>query len=149
PDTLTNQAMKELNAYKTYYDFATGKVIPKPKYVRRSTRKKTDQAPKASLVEDDDDDNADDADDDDQDDDIEQTESDNDDDFVHPNLSTFDEEERHEEKLDKEEEEGFDQRTHTPSHFESIDDEAYDKATQGGNVKEENLDEEKHTKRKK
>nr|GEU51029.1 integrase, catalytic region, zinc finger, CCHC-type, peptidase aspartic, catalytic [Tanacetum cinerariifolium] len=34
--------------YKTYYDFATGKVIPKPKYVRRSTREKTDQAPKAS-----------------------------------------------------------------------------------------------------
>ncbi|GKG25591.1 hypothetical protein Tco_0398737, partial [Tanacetum coccineum] len=33
----------------TYYDFATGKVIPKPKYVRRSTREKTDQTPKASL----------------------------------------------------------------------------------------------------
>ncbi|GJR49041.1 hypothetical protein Tco_1317144 [Tanacetum coccineum] len=48
PDTLTNQAMKESDAYKTYYDFATGKVIPKPKYVRRSTREKTDQAPKAS-----------------------------------------------------------------------------------------------------
>ncbi|GJT41071.1 hypothetical protein Tco_0940936 [Tanacetum coccineum] len=47
PDTLTNQAMKESDAYKTYYDFATGKVIPKPKYVWRSTRK-TDQAPKAS-----------------------------------------------------------------------------------------------------
>ncbi|GJU12468.1 integrase, catalytic region, zinc finger, CCHC-type containing protein [Tanacetum coccineum] len=26
PDTLTNQAMKESDAYKTYYDFATGKV---------------------------------------------------------------------------------------------------------------------------
>nr|GEV41588.1 hypothetical protein [Tanacetum cinerariifolium] len=35
-------------AYKTYYDFATRKVIPKPKYVRRSTGEKTDQAPKAS-----------------------------------------------------------------------------------------------------
>ncbi|GKE42764.1 hypothetical protein Tco_1470048, partial [Tanacetum coccineum] len=43
PDTLTNQA-KESDAYKTYHDFATGKVIPKPKYVRRSTKKKTDQA---------------------------------------------------------------------------------------------------------
>ncbi|GJY60257.1 hypothetical protein Tco_0460914 [Tanacetum coccineum] len=31
PDTLTNQAMKESDAYKTYYDFATEKVIPKPK----------------------------------------------------------------------------------------------------------------------
>ncbi|GJR47305.1 hypothetical protein Tco_1315408 [Tanacetum coccineum] len=48
PDTLTNQAMKELDAYKTYHDFATGKVIPKPKYVWRSTREKTDQAPTAS-----------------------------------------------------------------------------------------------------
>nr|GEU57879.1 hypothetical protein [Tanacetum cinerariifolium] len=49
PDTLTNQAKRESDAYKTYYDFATGKVIPKPKYVRRSTREKTDQAPKGSL----------------------------------------------------------------------------------------------------
>ncbi|GJY16343.1 hypothetical protein Tco_0386765, partial [Tanacetum coccineum] len=40
--------MKESKAYKIYYDFATGKVIPKPKYVRRSTREKTDQAPKDS-----------------------------------------------------------------------------------------------------
>ncbi|GJT05087.1 hypothetical protein Tco_0839549 [Tanacetum coccineum] len=48
PNTLTNQAMKESEAYKTYYDLATGKVIPKLKYVRRSTREKTDQAPKAS-----------------------------------------------------------------------------------------------------
>ncbi|GJZ47393.1 hypothetical protein Tco_0601225 [Tanacetum coccineum] len=48
PDTLTNQAMKDSDAYKTYHDFATGKVIPKPKYVRRSTREKTDQAPTAS-----------------------------------------------------------------------------------------------------
>ncbi|GKB25575.1 hypothetical protein Tco_0864976 [Tanacetum coccineum] len=49
PDTLTNQAMKDSDAYKTYHDFATRKVIPKPKYVRRSTREKTDQAPTASL----------------------------------------------------------------------------------------------------
>ncbi|GJY71624.1 hypothetical protein Tco_0475327 [Tanacetum coccineum] len=48
PDTLTNQAMKESEAYKTYHDFATGKVIPKPKYVRRLTREKTGQAPTAS-----------------------------------------------------------------------------------------------------
>ncbi|GJU64151.1 hypothetical protein Tco_1245986 [Tanacetum coccineum] len=48
PDTLTNQAIKESDAKKTYDDLATGKVIPKPKYVRRSTREKTDQAPKAS-----------------------------------------------------------------------------------------------------
>ncbi|GJT62701.1 hypothetical protein Tco_1006234 [Tanacetum coccineum] len=41
--------MKESDAYKTFYDFATRKVIPKPKYVRPSTREKTDQTPKASL----------------------------------------------------------------------------------------------------
>ncbi|GJR57056.1 hypothetical protein Tco_1499218 [Tanacetum coccineum] len=49
PNTLTNQAMKKSEAYKTYHNFATGKVIPKPKYVRRSTREKIDQAPAASL----------------------------------------------------------------------------------------------------
>nr|GEX06981.1 hypothetical protein [Tanacetum cinerariifolium] len=50
--------------------------------------------------DDEDDDDADDqCDDDDQDDDNKQTESDNDgDDFLHPKLSTFDEEERHDEK---------------------------------------------------
>ncbi|GKG35743.1 hypothetical protein Tco_0440897, partial [Tanacetum coccineum] len=42
------QAIKESDAYKTYYDLATGKVIPKQKYVWRSTQEKTEQAPKAS-----------------------------------------------------------------------------------------------------
>nr|GEU44146.1 reverse transcriptase domain-containing protein [Tanacetum cinerariifolium] len=112
PDTLTNQAMKESDAYKTYYDFATGKVIPKPKFIQRSTREKTDQALKASL--------------------------DNDgNDFVHPKFSTHDEEVRQDEE-DKEEE-CSDLRVHTPSYFESTNDEV----TQGENVKEEKLDEEK------
>ncbi|GJW73284.1 hypothetical protein Tco_0132654 [Tanacetum coccineum] len=48
PDNLTTQVMKESEAYKTYYAFATGKAIPKPKYVRRTTKEKTVQAPKAS-----------------------------------------------------------------------------------------------------
>ncbi|GJR96793.1 hypothetical protein Tco_0268967 [Tanacetum coccineum] len=48
PDYLTNQAMKESEAYKTYYAFAIGNAIPKPKYVRRSAKEKTEQAPKAS-----------------------------------------------------------------------------------------------------
>ncbi|GJT64148.1 hypothetical protein Tco_1015628 [Tanacetum coccineum] len=48
PNTLTNQAMKQSDKYKTYHDFATGKAIPKPKYVRRSTRENTNQAPTAS-----------------------------------------------------------------------------------------------------
>nr|GEV03120.1 hypothetical protein [Tanacetum cinerariifolium] len=72
--------------------------------------------------------------DDDQDDENEQTESDNDgDDFLHPKLSTFDEEERHDEKQD-EEKEGSDLRVQTPFHFESTDDEAYDDVTQGTHV---------------
>nr|GEW29700.1 hypothetical protein [Tanacetum cinerariifolium] len=199
PDTLTNQAMKESDVYKTYYDLATRKAIPKPKYVWRSTREKTGQAPKAypgkrfkatakvaksrkkkqpakgletlsevvlseaeqmqiiywkfsddeddndqddDNVDDEDDDNADNQDDDDQDDDNEQTKSDNNgDDLVHPKLSTFDEEERHEEKIDNEEE-GSDLRVQTPSHFESTDNETYNDVTQGDNVEEENLDEE-------
>ncbi|GKA42216.1 hypothetical protein Tco_0734876 [Tanacetum coccineum] len=41
PDTLTNQAIKDSEAYKTYHDFATRKVVPKPK-------ENTDQDPKAS-----------------------------------------------------------------------------------------------------
>ncbi|GJY53717.1 hypothetical protein Tco_0445381 [Tanacetum coccineum] len=40
--------MKESKAYKTYYAFASGKEISKPKYVWPSTREKTMQAPKAS-----------------------------------------------------------------------------------------------------
>nr|GFA49448.1 hypothetical protein [Tanacetum cinerariifolium] len=54
---------------------------------------------------DEDDDDGDSQGDDDQDNDNERTESDNDgDDFLHPKLSTFDEEERHDEKQDEEEE---------------------------------------------
>ncbi|GJV56351.1 hypothetical protein Tco_1457356 [Tanacetum coccineum] len=48
PDYLTNPAMKESEAYKTYHDLATGKVKPKPKYVCRSSKTKTDEAPKPS-----------------------------------------------------------------------------------------------------
>nr|GEY70208.1 hypothetical protein [Tanacetum cinerariifolium] len=48
-DYLTTQTMKESEAYKTYHDLATGKVQPKQKYVRRSSRSKTKQAPKLFL----------------------------------------------------------------------------------------------------
>ncbi|GKD99566.1 hypothetical protein Tco_1387550, partial [Tanacetum coccineum] len=48
PDYLTNPAMKESEAYKTYHDLATRKVQLKPKYVRRSSRSKTNEAPKPS-----------------------------------------------------------------------------------------------------
>ncbi|GKB01346.1 hypothetical protein Tco_0829390 [Tanacetum coccineum] len=89
---------------------------------------------------DDDDDNADNRDDDGQeydrqDDDNEQTDSDNDgDDFVHPKFSTHDEEDI--------QEEGSDLRVHTPSHYESTDDEDSDEEIQGVDVEEEEMDEE-------
>ncbi|GKD70434.1 hypothetical protein Tco_1324524, partial [Tanacetum coccineum] len=40
------------------------------------------------------------------------------------------------------EEESFDLRVHTPSHYESTDDEAYDEVAQSGNAEEEKMDEE-------
>ncbi|GJW68786.1 hypothetical protein Tco_0123210 [Tanacetum coccineum] len=130
PDNLTTQAMKESKAYKTYYAFATGKSILKPKYVRQPTKEKTEQAPKASsgkrikatakvarsgkkkqpakgletLSE------------------INDGDTDNE-----PKLSTFDEKERQDDE-DKEE--------------EWFDDEAYDDENQGVNVEGEELDEE-------
>ncbi|GJW95215.1 retrovirus-related pol polyprotein from transposon TNT 1-94 [Tanacetum coccineum] len=48
PDNLTNPAIKESEGYKTYHNLATRKVKPKPNYVRRSSRTKTDEAPKPS-----------------------------------------------------------------------------------------------------
>nr|GFA76973.1 hypothetical protein [Tanacetum cinerariifolium] len=59
-------------------------------------------------------------------------------------LSTFDEEKRQDEE-DKEAEDS-DLRVQTPFHFESTDDEAYNEVTQGDNVEEEKLDEEKANK---
>nr|GEU74607.1 hypothetical protein [Tanacetum cinerariifolium] len=43
-----NHHLRIGNSYKTYYDFASRKAIPKLKYVWPSTREKTVQAPKAS-----------------------------------------------------------------------------------------------------
>ncbi|GJU11938.1 hypothetical protein Tco_1134334 [Tanacetum coccineum] len=206
--------MKESEAYKTYYDLATRKATLKPKYMRRSSMTKTDQASqdapskrlkataklaksgkkkqpargletlsklvlseakqmnialersktqqhssyangsgvdegtgKSSDDEDDNDaskskDDQDDTDDDDQDDadnDNEWTESDNDgDEFVHPKFTTHDEEDK--------EEDIFDPRVQTPSHYESIDDKAYDDVAQSGNAEEEKMDDEQTNK---
>nr|GFA44223.1 hypothetical protein [Tanacetum cinerariifolium] len=92
----------------------------------KSSDDENDDEVSKNADNDDHDDEANTEDDDGQDDDNEQTESDNDgDDFVHPKLSTSN------------------QRFHTPSHFDSTNDEAYDKVTQGDNVEEEKLDEEK------
>ncbi|GJX52374.1 hypothetical protein Tco_0280743 [Tanacetum coccineum] len=152
PGTLTNQEMKESDAYKTYHDFATRKVIPKPKYARRSTREKTDQAlkstpganegisvspgvPNVPTYGS-------------KDEQIFWKSSDEDDDDE-VSLSKDDKDNADNEDDDDEEdkdEEGLDLRVQTPSHFESTDDETYDEVTQGDNVEGEELDEEETNK---
>ncbi|GKA52018.1 hypothetical protein Tco_0745214 [Tanacetum coccineum] len=137
--------VKVSNAYKTYYDLATGKRFSADERACLSpgvpdvpTYGSEEEQISWKSNDEDDDDNED---DDGQDDDNEQTESDNDgDDFVHPKFSTHDEEERQDEE-DKEAE-GSDLRVQTPSHFESTNDEAYNEVTQGDNVDGKKLDEE-------
>ncbi|GJZ70464.1 hypothetical protein Tco_0634014 [Tanacetum coccineum] len=46
---LTNQAMLESNAYKTYYAFASGEKTPKPKYIRKKADSNT--SPKQKPVQ--------------------------------------------------------------------------------------------------
>ncbi|GKE21850.1 hypothetical protein Tco_1433362 [Tanacetum coccineum] len=73
--------------------------------------------------------------DEEQGDDDEQTESDNaGDDFVHPKISTHDEEDK--------EEYSFDPRVQTPSHVESTDDEDSDEEIQDANVEGDKMNEE-------
>nr|GEX33301.1 hypothetical protein [Tanacetum cinerariifolium] len=84
---------------------------------------------KSSNEDDDDDDqeDEDEQDDDDQDDNDDDQDSDNDgDDFVHPKLTTHDEEAK--------DEESFDPIVQTPSHVENSDDEGNDDASHGMNV---------------
>ncbi|GJY19260.1 hypothetical protein Tco_0390751 [Tanacetum coccineum] len=56
PQHLTNQAMLESEAYKTYHEYATGEKIPKPKYVKNkadpesSPKKKSAQASKGKRI---------------------------------------------------------------------------------------------------
>ncbi|GJW24402.1 hypothetical protein Tco_0038213 [Tanacetum coccineum] len=58
PQHLTNQAMLESKAYKTYHAYATGEKIPKPKYVKNkadpesSPKKKSAQASKGKRLKD-------------------------------------------------------------------------------------------------
>ncbi|GJS18018.1 hypothetical protein Tco_0412490 [Tanacetum coccineum] len=142
-DYLTNQEMKESEAYKTYHDLATGKVKPKPKYVHDDDETNVDKEEDGDNQDDDDtrsDDDVNKGKDDQDDDDDERTESDNDgEDFVHPKFSTHDDEARHEEDVN--EEDSFDPRVQTPSHV-SIDDDDNDIEIQGVNVEGEEMDEE-------
>ncbi|GKC15633.1 retrovirus-related pol polyprotein from transposon TNT 1-94, partial [Tanacetum coccineum] len=73
-------------------------------------------------------------------DDEEQTESiDDGDDFIHPKLTTHDEEIIHEEETD--EDDTFDPIVHTPSHISSSDDEDSDNEIEGTNVEGAKSDE--------
>ncbi|GJZ84285.1 hypothetical protein Tco_0649624 [Tanacetum coccineum] len=49
PKELTNQAMLESNAYKTYYIFASGEKTPKLKYIQKKANPNT--SPKQKLVQ--------------------------------------------------------------------------------------------------
>ncbi|GJW43171.1 hypothetical protein Tco_0071970 [Tanacetum coccineum] len=49
PKELTNQAMLESNAYKTYYAFAFGEKTQKPKYIRKKAD--SDTLPKQKPVQ--------------------------------------------------------------------------------------------------
>ncbi|GKC92224.1 hypothetical protein Tco_1157666, partial [Tanacetum coccineum] len=160
--------MKESEAYKTYHDLATGKVQPKLKYVRRSSKIKTNEAPKPSSgahkgtgvtpgvpdvptyesndeqiswkSSEEEDDDEENVSEHDDDDDDEQTESDNNgEDFVHPKFSTHDDEARQDEVN---EEDSFDPRVQTPSNVESTNDDNNDEEVQGANTKEEEIIEE-------
>ncbi|GJR66762.1 hypothetical protein Tco_0012827 [Tanacetum coccineum] len=143
PDYLTNPAMKESEVYKTYHDLATGKAQLKPKYIRRSSRTKSEELPKPSS-------------------DIALTEAEQmklaikrsktqlhisqPSNFgVHkgtgvtpevPDFSTHDDEAKQDEEVN--EEDSFDPRVQTPLHVESTDDEE----VQGVNIEGEEMDEE-------
>ncbi|GJS75838.1 hypothetical protein Tco_0725719 [Tanacetum coccineum] len=77
----------------------------------------------------------------DDDDDEAQTESEDDgDDFIHPKLTTHDDETTHEEETD--EDDTFDPIVHTPSHVSSSDDEESDNDVEGVDAEGEKSDEE-------
>nr|GFA06753.1 hypothetical protein [Tanacetum cinerariifolium] len=51
PKELTNQAMLESKAYKTYYAFVSREKTPKPKYVRKKVDSNTSPKPKQKPVQ--------------------------------------------------------------------------------------------------
>ncbi|GJT68377.1 hypothetical protein Tco_1019857 [Tanacetum coccineum] len=93
------------------------------------------------TAQDDEDDDKHDDDENAQDDDVEaQTESEDDgDDFIHPKLTTHDDETTHEEETD--EDDTFDPIVHTPSRVSSSDDEDSDNEVEGVDVEGEKSDE--------
>nr|GEY34790.1 hypothetical protein [Tanacetum cinerariifolium]GEY51104.1 hypothetical protein [Tanacetum cinerariifolium] len=156
-DNLTNQAIKESEAYKTYYGLATGKVISKPKY-KKLPAQGLENLSEISLTE------------------TEQMKivtkrSKMDFNSSHASGSGADEgtgvspgvldvpiygsedeqiswkssddKDDDEVSLSKDDAENDDDlRVHTPSYYESVDDKTYDDVTQRDNVEEEKMDEE-------
>ncbi|GKE99344.1 hypothetical protein Tco_0022695 [Tanacetum coccineum] len=139
-DTLTNQAMKESEAYKTYYAFASGKEIPNPNSHASSSGADEGTGVNPGVPDvpayESDDEHISWKSSDDENDDVESKSKDDDD-----NANDQDDDD----KEDKEEE-GSDMRIQTPSHYESTDNEESDEVAQGGNVEGEELDEEEANK---
>nr|GEW28625.1 retrovirus-related Pol polyprotein from transposon TNT 1-94 [Tanacetum cinerariifolium] len=142
PVELTNEDIRNSAAYKEYYAITSGAALPKKKASVRKTQSSFDTtmppptaANEKSSDEDDDvdvndqsdaavGDDGDQKDEDEQDDDDQ--DSDNDDvEFVHPKLSTHDEEPK--------DEESFDPIIQTPSQVEESNDESNDDETHGMN----------------
>ncbi|GJX27581.1 hypothetical protein Tco_0233877 [Tanacetum coccineum] len=166
PQYLTNQAMLESEAYKTYHEYATGEKIPKPKYVKNkadpesSPKKKSAQASKgkriknstkvAKLVKkkqpattdkgDDDEVNVSEEDDNKNDDNADnEDDDDQDDDNEQTKLDNDDDDLVHPKLSTFDEKERQDEED---KEEEWSDDEAYDDETQGVNVEGKELDEE-------
>nr|GEW03173.1 hypothetical protein [Tanacetum cinerariifolium] len=144
-DTLTNQAMKELDAEKTGQapKASPGKRLKATAKVAKLRNKKLhaqgletiseialSEAEQMKIVTKRSKTDYQKSNNDENDDEVSKNaDNEDDDDYDDDNPNTEDnDEERHEEKLD-EEEEGSDQRFHTPSHFESTNDEAYDESS--------------------
>nr|GEX18148.1 hypothetical protein [Tanacetum cinerariifolium] len=154
PVELTNEDIRNSTTYKEYYVIASGAAPPKTKASVRKTHSSSDttmppltlQAQDSRLWQkgnnllndddvdeqseaddDDDQEDKDEQDDDDQYDNDDDQESDNDDDdFVHPKLSTYDEEAK--------DDETFDPIVQTPSQVENSNDESNDDESHGMKV---------------
>nr|GEU94602.1 hypothetical protein [Tanacetum cinerariifolium] len=157
PQQLTNQAMLESEAYKTYYAYAYGEKTPKPNWLPKKSKKdfhmshasgssdevdiqsKNDEE-SWTFSQDEDDVNEDTY----VNDDSEETESDNDgDDLTHPNLSTYKAYDEEEEEKADDEEVSSDQRVSTPPEYELTEEEEENKEGDDEDIKgEQEQDEE-------
>nr|GEZ62157.1 hypothetical protein [Tanacetum cinerariifolium] len=127
PVELTNEDIRNTAAYKEYYAIASGAEPPKTKASVRKTQSRTGIIPGVLDVPtyESDEEISWKSSDEDDDDDVDDQNNDGDD-FVHPKLTTHDEEAK--------DDESFDPIVQTPSHVEKFDDEGNDDASHGMNV---------------